>query len=149
PLMDENNYLAVNADLMDVLHSEIIAQRGAGVTGPRGMAGYAWQLTSDKRPLEEMYLAQTRQCDLLEYINTEGSLWIDRVGVSYADVQRHRLGGIALTRNNLFPGHTVSWEFERPANDQSMAILVKEITPTGFKVVAYNLTEAPVQAEMR
>ena len=82
----------------------------------------------------------------MEYINTEGSLWIDRVGVPYTDLQRARLGGVALARNALYPGHTVSWKFTTPANDQSAAILVPDATPTGFKVIAFNLETFPVRA---
>ncbi|MEO6004629.1 MAG: LamG-like jellyroll fold domain-containing protein [Opitutus sp.] len=106
----------------------------------------AWQLSGDKTILEKLYAQQIEQCDLLEYINTEGSLWIDRVGVPYADLQRARLGGIALTRNGLIPGHAVSWKFDAPANDQSVAILVPTATQTGLKIIAHNLESTPVTA---
>ena len=109
---------------------------------------FLWQLTGDKTRLEQLYGAALEECDLLDYINTEGSLWIDRVGVPYAELQRARLGGIALVRNALYPGHTVSWNFSAPANDQSVAILLPDATPTGFKVIAYNLETAPVHATM-
>ncbi len=98
--------------------------------------------------LEKLYAAQIEECDLLDYINTEGSLWIDRVGVPYAELQRARLGGVALVRNHTFPGHVVSWKFAAPANDQSVAILVPDATTTGFKVIAYNLETTPVHATM-
>jgi hypothetical protein len=84
----------------------------------------------------------------MEFINTEGSLWIDRVGVPTTDIQRARLGGVALVRNALYPGHTVSWRFAAPANDQSVAILIPDATPTAFKVIAYNLETTPVTATM-
>jgi len=109
---------------------------------------FLWQLTGDKSYLERLYAAQIEQCDLLDYINTEGSLWIDRVGVPYAELQRARLGGVALLRNELYPGHTVSWRFAAPANDGSVAILIPNATPTGFKVIAYNLETTPVHAAM-
>ena len=107
---------------------------------------FLWQLTGDKSYLERLYAAQIEQCDLLDYINTEGSLWIDRVGVPDAELQRARLGGVALLRNELYPGHTVSWRFAAPANDESVAILIPNATPTGFKVIAYNLETTPVHA---
>ena len=53
------------------------------------------------------------------------------------------LGGVALVRNNEFPGHVVSWRFTPPAYDQSVAILVPDAAPTGFKVIAYNRTNKP------
>jgi hypothetical protein len=109
---------------------------------------FAWQLTGDKSHLEKLYAAQIEECDLLDYIGTEGSLWIDRVGVPYADLQRARLGGIALIRNHEFPGHAVSWKFAAPANDESVAILVPNATPTSFKVIAYNVETKPVHATM-
>lgn len=109
---------------------------------------FAWQLTGDKRILEKLYADQIAQCDLLDYINTEGSLWIDRVGVPTADLQRARLGGVALVRNSLYPGHVVSWRFAPPADDQSVALLLPDATPTAFTVVACNVTAAPVRATM-
>jgi hypothetical protein len=108
----------------------------------------AWQMTGDKSNLENLYAAQIQECAQLDYINTVGSLWIDRVGVPYADLQRARLGGVALVRNSLYPGHVVGWRFAAPANDQSVAILIPNATPTGFKVIAYNLETTPVQATM-
>jgi len=109
---------------------------------------FGWQLTGDKKLLEALYATQIEECDLTEYINTEGSLWIDRVGVPYTDLQRARLGGIALVRNGLFPGHAVSWKFAAPANDQSVAILIPNATTTGMKIIVYNLESQPVRATM-
>lgn len=111
-------------------------------------AHFAWQLSGDKAHLEKLYAAQIEECALLEFINTEGSLWIDRVGVPTIDLQRARLGGVALARNSTVPGHTVSWRFAAPANDQSVAVLLPDATPTAFKVIAYNLSTAPVHATM-
>ena len=107
-----------------------------------------WQLTGDKHALEKLYAAQIEETMLLDYINTEGSLWIDRVGVPYAELQRARLGGIALTRGATFPGHAVSWRFAAPATAESVAILIPDATATSIKVIAYNLSTAPVQATM-
>ena len=107
-----------------------------------------WQLTGDKKLLEKLYGEQIEETTLLEYINTEGSLWIDRVGVPYAELQRARLGGVALTRGATFPGHAVSWKFAAPATAESVAILIPDATATAFKIIAYNLSTAPVQATM-
>jgi len=108
----------------------------------------AWILTGDKSHLEKLYLRELKEMNLGEYIDTEGSLWIDRVGVPHTNLQRERLGGVALVRNGTFPGHVISWNFKSPANDQSVAILVPRSTPTSFKVIAYNLETSPVQATM-
>ena len=111
-------------------------------------AHFAWQLGGDKRVLENLYASQIETCAALEFINTEGSLWIDRVGAPTTELQRARLGGVALVRNALYPGHVVSWKFAAPANDQSVAILIPDATPTSFKVIAYNLETTPVRATM-
>jgi len=79
-------------------------------------------------------------------------MWIDRVadggGFSTGDLQRERLGGVALTRDRVYPGNVISWQFEAPATDGSVAILVPEATPEHFKVIAYNLDSTPVTAHM-
>ena len=53
-----------------------------------------------------------------------------------------RLGGIALQRDRIYPGNVVSWQFDAPATDESVAILIPEATPDHFKVIAYNLDAA-------
>lgn len=109
---------------------------------------FAWQLTGDKTHLEKLYADQIATCALLEYINTEGSLWTDRVGVPTADLQRARLGGVALVRNGVFPGHVLSWRFAAPATAQSVAILVPRATRTEVDVIAYNLETSAVHATL-
>jgi len=159
----------VNANLLDLLDlrqewgqrmgQAVGIARGGGrvLTTKIGVGDYGntnvgehfqWQVTGDKHPLEVLYDREIREEVLGEFINTQGSLWIDRVGVPYAALQRARLGGIALTRGNTFPGHVVSWKFAAPANDQSVAILVPHATPKEFKVIAYNLETSPVHALM-
>lgn len=103
---------------------------------------------ADLRSLEQLYASQIEAAALREYINTEGSLWIDRVGVPSAELQRARLGGVALVRNSIFPGHVVSWKFEAPASEESVAILIPESIPERARIIAYNLDEAPVRAVM-
>ncbi|MEK6336219.1 MAG: LamG-like jellyroll fold domain-containing protein [Acidobacteriota bacterium] len=108
----------------------------------------AWQVTGDKSFLESLYASQIESSALREYINTEGSLWIDRVDVPNAELQRARLGGLALVRNSLYPGHAVSWTFAAPAVDESAAILVPNATAQSLKIVAYNLNPGPVKTTM-
>ena len=107
-----------------------------------------WQTTGDLRYLESLYEDQVRAARLREYINTEGSLWIDRVQVPMNEIQRARLGGVALVRNMIVPGHAVSWEF--PAgDDERVGVLVPDATPRRLTVVGYNLGSAPIEARMR
>lgn len=174
PILHSSDYsaLSVNADTLDLLklrgswkQRAITAEeppprepRTRGdVRGVRNRAPenretsslhFAWQVSGDKTNLEKLYAAQIEQIALLNYINTEGSLWIDRVSVPTAEIQRARLGGIALVRNSLFPGNTVSWRFQAPATEQSLGILLPYATPTEFKVIAYNLETRPVTADL-
>jgi hypothetical protein len=103
-------------------------------------------MSGDLHYLEQLYAGQIEAAALREYINTEGSLWIDRVNVDNSELQRARLGGIGLIRNSLYPGHVVSWKFQAPASDQSVAVAVSEATPTHIKLIAYNLDQSPVKA---
>ncbi|MDP2984952.1 MAG: LamG-like jellyroll fold domain-containing protein, partial [Candidatus Latescibacter sp.] len=126
-------------------------QIAASVTPQSGSDHYrhiAWQVTGNKQNLENYYADQIEAAALREYINTEGSLWTDRVTVANSELQRSRLGGVAIVRLAIYPGHAVSWKFKAPATDESMAILIPNATPTGMKIIAYNLDSIPVQAVM-
>ena len=109
---------------------------------------FAWQMTGDKHLLESLYASQIEASAIREYMNTEGSMWIDRIDVPYSELQRARLGGIALIRNSLYPSHAVSWTFQAPANEESTAILLPNSTPQAMKIVAYNLSQSTVKANL-
>jgi len=108
----------------------------------------AWQLTGDKGHLERLYADEIKWNSQHMYMLTEGHWWSDRVDLPSDLLQRSRLGGIALKRNLLYPGHLVSWRFGGAARGEDVAILIKDATPKSFKVVAYNLTDKPVTADM-
>jgi hypothetical protein len=105
-------------------------------------------MTGQTRYLETLHAGQVEAAALREYINTEGSLWIDRVSVSHAELQRARLGGIAIVRNAIYPGHSVSWRFATPGDEARVAILVSEATPERVRMTAYNISDGPVAAHM-
>ena len=109
---------------------------------------FAWQLTGDTNYLDKVYASQIETATDREFINREGSLWIDRIYFNNGELQRARLGGVALMRDYDYPGNVVSWRFQAPANEQSVAILVPEGTPDHIKIIAYNLDSAPVTASM-
>jgi len=113
-----------------------------------GAMHLAWQMTGDKHFLESLYASQIEASAIREYMNTEGSMWIDRVDVANAELQRARLGGVAMTRGSLYPGNAVSWSFHAPANEESTAILIPNATQQSMKIIAYNLSSAPVKAKM-
>ena len=116
--------------------------------GSSAMRHFAWQATGDTKYLEDLYTDQARAALLREYINTEGSLWIDRVNVPDAELQRARLGGIALVRNFILPGHAVSWAFAGAGDEERVAILVPRALPDHVSVNAYNLDSKPIKATM-
>jgi hypothetical protein len=82
------------------------------------------------------------------YMYTEGHWWTDRVEMPSDLLQRQRLGGVALVRNQTYPGNTVSWRFANPGAAEMVAILVPGATPGHFKVIAYNTSDVPQPATM-
>ena len=116
--------------------------------GSAAMRHLAWQVTGDTTYLEALYADQAAATLLREYINTQGSLWIDRINVPDAELQRARLGGIALVRNFIVPGHAVSWAFAEDGAEEQVAILVPEAAPNHVRISAYNLSTKPVKAVM-
>ncbi len=111
--------------------------------------------TGNKTYLENYYADQIESSALREYINTEGWIWSDRAFAANRELQRSRLGGIALVRGVIYSGHVVSWKFDSPtgqlgfpANEESVAILVSDATPSAFKIEVYALGQKPVEATM-
>jgi hypothetical protein len=109
----------------------------------------AWQMTGDKHYLEDLYTSEITTALNRMTMVTEDEWWTDRVEL-YSDLlQRSRLGGIALRRNQIYPGHLVSWRFAGGANAaENVAILIRDASPAHFKVIAYNLTNAAIAATM-
>jgi hypothetical protein len=108
----------------------------------------AWQASGDKRFLEDLYGEEIRTANQHMYMHTEGHWWSDRVEIPSDLLQRTRLGGVALKRNWIWPGATVSWRFDKDQAAEQVAILMPGATPTHFKVIAYNTTDRPVRAAM-
>ena len=85
-----------------------------------------------------------------EFINTEGSIWIDRVAANFNDLQTDRLGGVAIARiHNIYPQNYLSWEMEKPGAFKNLATFVLEANSTKLNVLAFNLTHKPVDAKMK
>ncbi|HEY0311193.1 MAG TPA: LamG-like jellyroll fold domain-containing protein [Allosphingosinicella sp.] len=108
----------------------------------------AWQQTGDKASLERLHADAIRSKSQNMYMLTEGHWWSDRVDQPNEILQRERLGGIALRRNQTVPGHTVSWRFADPEGAEQVAILLPGATPDRFKVIAYNVSDRPQRAVM-
>jgi hypothetical protein len=124
-----------------------------GQGSPVNMARFgAWQTTGDKRYLETLYGAEIQSGTQRMGMMTTGELWTDRVQMPSEMLQRSRLGGVGARRGQIFPGNVVSWRFAgsdgSTAGADSVAILLPEATPERFKVIAFNVTDSPVQATL-
>ena len=108
----------------------------------------AWDASGDTGYLESLHAAAIADKSQRQYMYTEGHWWSDRVDQPNEILQRERLGGIALRRNQTWPGNTVSWRFDDPEGALKTAILLPGATPTRFKVIAYNTGDTPQSAEM-
>ena len=107
-----------------------------------------WQLTGNKGHLEDLYGNQIQQSAQRMPLYTEDHWWSDQVGIPSSELQRSRLGGIAALRMITYPGHLISWRFREPARAESVAILVPGGDSRKLKVIAFNLEEVAVEAEM-
>ena len=143
----------LNENLLDALNKRATWGADAVKKAESGKASdlelyLAWQTSGDKRWLEDLYGGEMQAASQRMYMMTEGHWWSDRVEIPSELLQRSRLGGIALKRNFMFPGHTVSWRFAEKDAAEQVAILVPGATPTHFKVIAYNTSGLPVKAAM-
>lgn len=106
----------------------------------------AWAATGDKTYLERGYDALRQSATLRMPMMTEDHWWTDRVEIPTQELQRQRLGGVALTRNAIVQGNLIGWRFADDADATKLAVLVREPTRTGFRIVAYNLSDKPIEA---
>lgn len=84
-----------------------------------------------------------------EYYNTEGHPWIDRVYFNPEPIQQDRLAGIAHCRNSIvYPRNGISWRFQKPGDDEKLAILSPVTRDDLIKLIVYNLDEKPVTAKI-
>jgi hypothetical protein len=143
----------LNSNVIDLLGQrttwgtplQTAAQQGQGGDFARYVA---WQMTGDLGNLEKIYADEIITANNRMYMVTEGHWWSDRVELFSDELQRTRLGGMALRRNQFVPGHVVSWRFGDPDGAEKLAILVPGALPTKFKVIAYNLDHEPLAATM-
>jgi hypothetical protein len=149
----------VNADVLDELHvrdtwgpkllaSTPAASRSDSGSGTEQTWPLHWQLSGDTKYLDKVYTSQLEAAADKEFINREGSLWIDRVYYNNGELQRGRLGGVELMRNYDFPGNAVSWRFPEGSDAEKIGILVPIGAPDHIKLLAYNLGDQPLTAKM-
>lgn len=108
----------------------------------------AWDGTGDRHWLEELHADAIAEKSQRMGMLTEGHWWSDRVEQPSEILQRERLGGIANSRGQSWPGNTVSWRFEEPDAAEAVAILMPGATPGRFRVIAYNTTGRIQRATM-
>lgn len=120
---------------------------GSGKTDP--FALYTrWDASGDTAALDRLHADAIADKAQHEYMYTKGHWWSDRVEQPNEILQRERLGGIALRRNQTWPGNSVSWHFDEPGAGEQVAILMPGSTRDHFRVIAYNRTDRPQQATM-
>ncbi|MEP7004385.1 MAG: LamG-like jellyroll fold domain-containing protein [Sphingomonas bacterium] len=108
----------------------------------------AWSQTGDTKWLEALHADAIADKSEHMYMYTEGHWWSDRVDQPNEVLQRERLGGIALRRNQTWPGNAVSWRFAEAGGAEQVAILVPGATTDHFKVIAWNLDDRAQHADM-
>ena len=103
----------------------------------------------NKDSLVKRYTERIKDLGAREFINTDGSVWIDRVVSPNNDLQTDRLGGVALARiQNIYQQHYLGWKINKPAGYESVALFVTKANASHISLLAYNLDPATVTAEM-
>jgi hypothetical protein len=105
-------------------------------------------MSGDTKYLESLYGDEIITANNRMYMVTEGHWWSDRVELFTDELQRSRLGGMALRRNQFVPGHVVGWRFADPDGAGKVGILVPGALPNKLEVIAYNLDDQPLAATM-
>ena len=108
----------------------------------------AWQNTGDKSWLEALYKDEVTTALQRMDMVTRDAWWIDRVEIFSDLLQRSRLGGLALRRNQIFPGNLIAWHFDAPLDAESVAVLVRDASQKSFRIVAYNLSSRSIAARI-
>jgi hypothetical protein len=106
-----------------------------------------WSRDGDTAALAVLHETAAREKAARAYMMTEGHWWSDRVEAPSEWLQRERMGGIALRRNQSWPANALSWRFAQPAAAEQVALLVKA-TPARVSVTAFNTAADTIAAEM-
>ncbi|MBB4153377.1 hypothetical protein GGQ80_001279 [Sphingomonas jinjuensis] len=106
-----------------------------------------WSATGDTAPLAALHEAAAEDKAARAYMQTEGHWWTDRVEAPSEWLQRERLGGIALRRNQSWPANAVSWRFADAAAAEQVALLVKGTTKK-LRITAYNTSSSAQRAAL-
>jgi hypothetical protein len=124
----------------------LTAEADAGKTGFASLM--AWQASGERKYIDALHAEGLQAKAQRAYMNTEGHWWSDRVEAPSEFLQRARLGGIALKRNQSWPGHTVSWRFDREGAAEQVALLVHAPSRERFTITSHNLGARVIAADM-
>ena len=93
---------------------------------------------------------ELKSIEQFEYINTEGSVWTDRLRFEVDLIQESRLGGIAMNRTeHMVPLNLVGWKFENDSDAENIAILFGKKERDDFSIDFYNKSRKAVTVKMR
>ncbi len=138
-----------NENAFDLLPGGIAIRDTLAKTDSTPLSAYAaFAKSADLAPLTRHHAAAAADKAGHEYMFTEGHWWSDRVEQPSEILQRERLGGIALRRNQTWPGNTVSWRFGEAGAGEQVAILVPGATRERFRVIAHNVSARRQAATM-
>jgi hypothetical protein len=123
------------------------------ITGDKKYERYVKRANNNRKwnndSLSAAYTGRIKDYGAHEYINTVGTVWIDRIVSPDNDIQTDRLGGVALARiNNTYPQNYLGWKMEKPANYTSMAFFVSKASAQAINILAYNLEQRTVNTNM-
>lgn len=145
-----NEYGNVNSDVGRDLGRPDLHQRyisaAAAPDAPADALTFAAAETGSREYLERLYAREIHSSAVRMRMQTEDHWWTDRVEVPSIQLQRARLGGVAHARNRIVPGHRIIWRFQDSEDALRTAILVREPASDGFRVIVWNLSDAPVRA---
>ena len=143
-LNEFNENLPAVLDRKDWRDALLNSARGGGDFARYG----AWDASGNASWLESLHADAIADKSQHMYMYTEGHWWSDRVEQPSDLLQRERLGGIAVRRNQTYPGHSVSWRFAEAGAAEKVALLVPGATPQHFRVIAWNTSDHVQRAEM-
>ena len=105
--------------------------------------------TTDKQQLADRYNWMVEGAWNREYINTIGHPWIDRITYNMFDIQADRMGGMCNGRfYAYYPENSICWKFHQDSEVEQLAVVVPYSTDHEIKIVAFNISDNPITADI-
>lgn len=110
-----------------------------------GFAGFC----PSKEDFVRLGRIELRKNAMLEFINTEGSVWTDRLKFEVDLIQESRIGGIAMNRTeHMVPLNLVGWKFDKDEDAEKVAIHFDKKERDNFSAVFFNTSKKTVAVSM-